>query len=181
MVCACSKLWLAFLLKPVRFLLLVFFIHQPLGSFLVLTLVPILSGYPLRKEQNASTPTLKTFVFQVFSSFTTIAALLALAVELQHGGRIPFFKGKAELCASIFLALYAATVTLFGRHAGIVKRFVNAGAVTGILWKRMAVCMATGGGVRGLARLSLSVSFWGTGIVSWLAIQKLFQGNEEMD
>jgi hypothetical protein len=120
-------------------------------------------------------------VFQVFSSFTTFAALLALAVELQHGGRIPFFKGKAELCACIVLALYAAIVAIFGRHAGIVKRLVNAGALTSILWKRMAVCMATGGGLRGLARLPLSVSFWGTGIVSWLAIQKLFQGKEETD
>jgi hypothetical protein len=173
----------ACLFANVLFLLLVLFIHQPLGSFLVLPLVPILSGYPLRKAQVASTTlTLKTFVFQVFSSFTTIAALLALAVELQHGGRIPFFKGKAELCACIFLSLYAATVTFFGRHAGIVKRFINAGAVTGIFWKRIAVYMATGGGgVRGLlaARLPLSVSFWGTGIVSWLAIQKLFQGNNE--
>mmetsp|Transcript_29480 Transcript_29480/g.43703 ORF Transcript_29480/g.43703 Transcript_29480/m.43703 type:complete len:281 (-) Transcript_29480:91-933(-) len=56
----------------------------PLGSFLVLPLVPILSAFPLRRKDedkvsgaSASTAlTLRNFVFQVYSSFTTIAAFL---------------------------------------------------------------------------------------------------------
>ena len=39
---------------------------------------------------------------QVFSSFTSIAACLAFVVELQYGGRVPFFAGRAELCGGAF-------------------------------------------------------------------------------
>ena len=53
-----------------------------------------------------------TQVFEVFSSFTTLASFLAFAVELQYGGRIPFFAGRTELCSLVFLGLTGAVVSL---------------------------------------------------------------------
>ena len=102
----------------------------PALSLGVLPLVPLLSGYPLRCAHppfgarmpppehwgvSAHRGALSAIVvagwssiaFQVFSSFTTIASFLALAVELQHGGRVGFMLGRAELAAGIFLALIA--------------------------------------------------------------------------
>jgi len=61
----------------------------PIGSFLVLPIVPLISGYQLRRNSNESFNRIfsSRLVFQIFSSFTTIASLLALTVELQHGKR----------------------------------------------------------------------------------------------
>ena len=43
---------------------------------------------------------------QVFSSFTTLASFLALAIELQHGGRLPLIGSvSAEIAALVFVAL----------------------------------------------------------------------------
>lgn len=75
----------------------------PLSSFLVLPLVPIFSGYPLRNK-----PKYVLWAFQVYSSFTTIASMLAFTVEIQHGGRIPLIgKVGAEVASLMFLSLYS--------------------------------------------------------------------------
>jgi len=59
----------------------------PLASSLTLPLVPLLAGFPLR---SAGPPLgLQRLAFSVYAAFTTLASFLALAVELQHGGRDP--------------------------------------------------------------------------------------------
>ena len=144
----------------------------PISSLLVLPLVPIISGYPLRmRSTNASTPSPQNVAFQLFSSFTTIASLLALTVELQHGGRLPFFKGKAELAAMIFLFLFDFTV-VFGTQ-GIVAKSVNAFAITAILAKRVNAVLVTG--TSGIGKLLLSVSFIYTLVSALNAGKKLFE------
>jgi len=134
----------------------------PLLSCLVLPLVPVFSGYPLR---SAAPPAGKyKLVFEVFSSFTTLASFLALAVELLHGGRVPFFGGRGELCALVFLSLTSAVVSLPNRC--LAKKSVNLLALSGILWNR-----ATSGG--GL----LSVSFAATLAVWGWAVKQLVTDN----
>lgn len=143
--------------------------NLPFLSFLVLPLVPILSGYPLRddgdKGKGGSSSFFQTFGFKVFSSFTTIASFLALAQELQHGGRIlPFlFQGKAEVCASVFLSLYYVVVKRT-KSTSLVKKVVNAFAIWGIWYKRFM-------GATDLVGLFKSVSFWGTSFIAFLSIQ----------
>lgn len=107
----------------------------PVWSCLVLPLVPIFSGFPLR----AASPPRGNYrlVFDVFSSFTTLASFLALAVELQYGGRVPFFAGRAELCSLIFVGLTSAIVALPRRT--LVKKAVNLLALSGILWNRVTM------------------------------------------
>jgi len=107
----------------------------PVWSCLVLPLVPIFSGYPLR----ATSPPRGNYrlVFDVFSSFTTLASFLALAVELQYGGRVPLFAGRAELCSLVFVSLTSAVVALPRRTT--VKKAVNLLALSGILWNRVAM------------------------------------------
>jgi len=112
----------------------------PLGSVLVLPLVPWLSGYPLRrqtqKEKTTTTIQARTFVFQIYSSFTILAALLALTTELQYGGRIfpSLFGNKPELCAMVFLSLVGFVVSLPCR--GVVSKIINTTVLWGILSKR---------------------------------------------
>jgi len=113
----------------------------PLGSVLALPLVPLLSGFPLRSSKP---PPPYRLAFQVFSAFTTLATFLALAVELQHGGRVPFLLGRAEACAAVFLSLTAAVVTL--PTQSLPKRIVNLFALSGILWRRLATTTATTAG-----------------------------------
>jgi hypothetical protein len=111
----------------------------PLGSFLVLPAVAVFSGYPLRRRANkleARKLTGKNFIFQVYSSFTTLASLLAFAVELLYGGRIPFFAGKGELVAWIYLILFFDVG--YATNNSFVKRAVCLFAISGILWKRIA-------------------------------------------
>jgi len=146
--------------------------NLPLGSFLVLPLVPILSGFPLRKNDNEKI-TLRNIMFQIYSSFTTIASFLAFTVELQHGGRIPFFGGMQELNALIFLSLYA--VNSSRSKNGVVKKVVNAGAISGILLKRLLG--NSGGGIVGFFQLFLSASFCGTAAVAWISLKRLFQND----
>jgi hypothetical protein len=110
----------------------------PLGSFLVLPAVAIFSGYPLRRRANkleARKLTGKNFIFQVYSSFTTLASLLAFAVELLYGGRIPFFAGKEELVALIYLVLFFDVG--YATNNSFVKRAVCLFAISGILWNRL--------------------------------------------
>lgn len=139
-----------------------------LGSCLILPLVPLFSAYPLRTMERSSAMTFKSAIFQLYSSFTTIASFLALTVELQHGGRLA--KLPAEAAASVFLALYYLVVSM--KNKSRIKKVAQAGAITGIAIKRVRDCMV-GGASRGVSELLLSVSFLGTLFVSFKAIQKL--------
>jgi hypothetical protein len=122
--------------------------YLPLGSVLILPLVPLLSGYPVRlkqrkqQQQNKQTETKTTkarplFVFQVYSSFTTIAAFLALTQELQYGGRVlPFiFHNKPELCAMVFLSLIGYIVSRPSKN-NVVSKIINTSILWGIVSKR---------------------------------------------
>ena len=106
----------------------------PLGSVLMLPLVALFSGLPLRSG-TAVSPEYRP-VFQVFSSFTTIAAFLAVAVELQHGGRVPALLAQAEPAACVFVGLFACLLSLPRRC--MAKRAVNVLALSGILVRRLA-------------------------------------------
>lgn len=141
-----------------------------LASFLLLPLVPLFSGFPLRAmRKNAKKTNWKNAVFQLFSSFTTIASFLALAVELQHGGRVPFLAGRGEVVASLFLAMYAFLVRLHGQ--GEIKRYVNAGAISGIVIKKVADGLSW--------KKLLSVSFLGSCAVSFAAFKKVTKGDDD--
>lgn len=147
-------------------------VMPPLASLLVLPVVPLFAGYPLRARRGgAKQPSFQNVAFQLFSSFTTIASFLALTVELQHGGRVPFFKGNAELAAMVFLSLFYGVIRL-GRH-GAVKRTVHAAAITAILSKRVIAGCAAGPTPAGIARHFVSVSFVGTVIVAFTALTTL--------
>lgn len=148
----------------------------PLGSLLVLPIVPLVSGYQLRRKKNQTTNNNNagsTLVFQLFSSFTTIASLLALTVELQHGRRFPLFTNRPELSALVFLVGYFGIVSREGKN-GLVKRVVNTVAIGGILAKRISDA-AGANGVFGLVR---SVSFWITGGIAAMAVKQLFGGDD---
>mmetsp|Transcript_8750 Transcript_8750/g.15897 ORF Transcript_8750/g.15897 Transcript_8750/m.15897 type:complete len:374 (-) Transcript_8750:1416-2537(-) len=146
----------------------------PLGSLLVLPIVPLVSGYQLRRKKNQTTNSNgSTLVFQLFSSFTTIASLLALTVELQHGQRFPLFTNRPELSALVFLLGYFGIVSREGKN-GLVKRVVNTVAIGGILAKRISDA-AGANGVFGLFR---SVSFWITGGIAAMATKQLFGGDD---
>uniref|UniRef100_A0A7S1Y8S5 Uncharacterized protein n=1 Tax=Grammatophora oceanica TaxID=210454 RepID=A0A7S1Y8S5_9STRA len=140
----------------------------PLGATLILPLVPILASYPLRKisEPKANRFKLNKIVFQLFSAFTIVGSLIAFAVELQHGGRIPFFTGRPEVCAGVFLVSYFIMAL---RGGSLVKRFVNAAAICEIVAKRV------GDASCGTALLG-SPSFFGTLYVAYAAVGKLFSG-----
>jgi hypothetical protein len=141
-----------------------------IASCLILPLVPIFSGYPLRQAgQLANEYTPKNVVFQLYSGFTVLASFLALTVELQHGGRL-LPAVPAEVAASVFLALYYYAVTR--RHKSKVKKLIQAGAILGIMLKRISEGIAATG-FYGSWRLLLSVSFLGTSIVSMMAIRDL--------
>lgn len=143
-----------------------------LASFLILPLVPLLSGFPLRAlRKDSKTTKWANVVFQLFSSFTTIASFLALAVELQHGGRVPFLKDRGEVVAALFLAMYGFLIRLPGQ--GEVKRVVNAGAIAGIVFKRLADGVTW--------RKSLSVSFLGSCAVAVVAFKNLITKSDEND
>eukprot|EP00559_Dactyliosolen_fragilissimus_P005143 CAMPEP_0184858062 /NCGR_PEP_ID=MMETSP0580-20130426/3174_1 /TAXON_ID=1118495 /ORGANISM="Dactyliosolen fragilissimus" /LENGTH=312 /DNA_ID=CAMNT_0027353983 /DNA_START=380 /DNA_END=1321 /DNA_ORIENTATION=- len=135
----------------------------PIGSFLALPMVPLFSGYPLRNK-----PKYVLWAYQLFSSFTSLASFLAFSVELQYGGRIPLIgKVSAEISALIFLSLYS-TASLAVPKKSFVKKFVNAGALFGILYKRIA------GSMSALGSLFLSISFLST-IGCWIwSLTELF-------
>lgn len=138
----------------------------PLGSALVLPLVPLISGFPLRRKKLEA---LSNLVFQTFSSFTSIASLLALAVELQHGRRgLSIFWGRPELSALVFLSGYFGIVSRSANS--VVKRIVNTVAIVGILSKRIV-------DASGPLELITSVSFWVTSYIASLATKKLFRGD----
>ena len=126
----------------------------PLASLLTLPFVPLFSGLPLRS--NAPPRGLDKIVFTVFSSFTTLASFLALAVELQYGYRVPIFGTlPAEVAACAFVGLTGAVVAQPKRSLG--KKLVNLLALTGILVRRV--------GSAAFSPLSLSfvatVACWG--------------------
>lgn len=136
----------------------------PLGSFLILPLIPLIVGFPLRNMR--LTPVKanwKNAIYQLYSSFTTIASFLALTVELQYGGRVPFFGGRGELCSAVFLSLYAFLVRCPGQ--GYIKRYVNAIAMGGIVLKRIMDGLT----VKNL----LSLSFLGSCGILFMAFKKL--------
>jgi hypothetical protein len=138
------------------------------ASCLILPLVPIFSGYPLRQAGEYSNESnLKNIVFQLYSGFTVLASFLALAVELQHGGRL-LPKVPAEVAASVFIALYYYVVSRKSKSK--VRMIIQVGAIVGIMLKRISEGAAATG-IHGSWRLLLSVSFLGTSIVSMLAIR----------
>lgn len=146
----------------------------PLSSFTILPLVPIFSGYPLRNS-----PTYLLPAFQLFSSFTTLASFLAFTVELQHGGRIPYFgKLSAEVSGSVFLLLYSAA-SLAVKNKSVVKRIINCVALTGIIVRRIAA-VTTGSLWSGILGLVSSVTFLGTvGCWVWSAKELFFPSKKE--
>lgn len=129
----------------------------PISSFLLLPLVPLCCGYNLRNK-----PKYILWSFQLFSSFTTIASILAFAVELQHGGRIPFIGTiGAELAACVFLSVYSI-IALSVKQKSLVKRLVNFLALSGILVRRVTGVLAGSTMFGALGNLSTSISFLGT-------------------
>lgn len=150
----------------------------PIGSFLVLPIVPLVSGYQLRRTTNSNESSFwisSSLVFQIFSSFTTIASLLALTVELQHGKRIlpGLFHNRPELSAIIFLLGYFGILSRREKN-GPVKRVVNAVAIVGILTKRIT----DAANFQSLRGLFASTSFWGTIVIATLAIKQLFYNDK---
>ena len=146
----------------------------PLLSFLVLPLVALFSGYPLRQRLNsaeATKVTKKNFIFQLYSSFTSFATLLALAVELQHGGRVPFLAGKGEVIA--LLVLGAVLDVGYRTGNGIVKRAVSLFFAAGVLWKRVADL------ITGSATFSVfnTLSLVATSAVTFLLAKNLREGH----
>eukprot|EP00544_Gedaniella_sp_CCMP2646_P012701 CAMPEP_0202486700 /NCGR_PEP_ID=MMETSP1361-20130828/5192_1 /ASSEMBLY_ACC=CAM_ASM_000849 /TAXON_ID=210615 /ORGANISM="Staurosira complex sp., Strain CCMP2646" /LENGTH=389 /DNA_ID=CAMNT_0049115903 /DNA_START=18 /DNA_END=1187 /DNA_ORIENTATION=- len=143
---------------------------SPLSQVLILPFIPLIIGFPLRNLRMTPIKTnWRNAIYQLYSSFTTIASFLALTVELQYGGRIPLFGGRGELCSAVFLSLYAFLVRFPGQ--GIIKRYVNAIAMGGIVLKKL---------MGGLTLKSvLSVSFLGSCGVLYLAVNKLFQEVDE--
>ena len=178
----------------------------PLGSVGVLPLVPWISGYPLRQRQKQQQRQRQqqqqvihyqhnwktVFVFQVYSSFTTIAAFLAVATELQYGGRIlpSIFRNQAELCAMVFLTLVGRSVVTSSssnspkqqqpqRSSGggsssssssssstsTVSKIINAVVLWGILSKRLLLHAGVTGAARASASSFLSLLF---GSISFL-------------
>mmetsp|Transcript_18373 Transcript_18373/g.23636 ORF Transcript_18373/g.23636 Transcript_18373/m.23636 type:complete len:365 (-) Transcript_18373:132-1226(-) len=142
----------------------------PIASFLVLPLVPVFSGYPLRNK-----PKYLLWAYQIFSSFTTIASMLAFSVEIQHGGRIPFIgKVGAEVAGAVFLSLYSLASLAVADKSG-AKRLVNFGALSGILYKRVLAVMGSGVGMlSGFGSLALSLSFLGTVGCWFWSVTELF-------
>ena len=170
--------------------------NLPLASCLVLPFVPLISGYPLRNQ-----PKFILWAFQVYSSFTTLASILAFTVEIQHGGRIPIIgKVGEELAALVFLGLYSLTslavpnmeIPFFGKtfaaDAGSrsdtvkmektgAKKVVNFVALGGILAKRVfstAATVGVGGWWGVLGSLARSISFWGTAGCWFWSLRELF-------
>jgi len=133
----------------------------PLASFLALPLVPLFAGFPLRSKANPSA--LFKPVLQIFSSFTTIASCLALAVELQYGGRVPFLAGRAELCGCIFLSLVGGLVSLPNRS--LARKAVTSLALSGVVARRIAAGLS--------AALLLSPSFLGASVLLGWSVVKL--------
>jgi hypothetical protein len=142
--------------------------NLPISSSLVLPFVPLFSGYPLRNK-----PKFILWAFQVYSSFTMLASMLAFTVEIQYGGRIPIIgKVGAEVAGTIFLSLYSLASLAVPNKTG-AKRLVNFGALSGILYKRVATVLAVAG-TSWFSGLFLSVSFWGT-VGCWLwSLRELF-------
>jgi len=135
----------------------------PLASCLVLPLVPLFSGFPLRTVEPRGVYKL---VFQVFSSFTTIASFLALAVELQYGGRLPLVGTlPAEAASLVFLGLTGFVVSLPQRC--LAKRVVNVLALTGILTNRVV----------GSTSALLSLSFIATAAIWAFAVKQLVKSS----
>ena len=143
--------------------------NLPIGSFLILPLVPLFSGFTLRNK-----PKYTLWAYQLFSSFTTLASILAFTVELQHGGRIPLIGSfSAEWAGCIFLTLYSAA-SLGVKEKSLVKRFVNFFALSGILVRRVSDVM-TGSTIFGaLSSLFLSLSFLGTVGCWYWSLKELF-------
>ena len=130
----------------------------PLASFLFLPLVPLFAGYPLRTS-TSETPPLYRPVFQIFSSFTTVASCLAFVVELQYGGRVAFFAGRKELCACVFLSLLGGLISLPKRS--LARRAVTSLALSGVVARRFATGVAA-------PALLLSPSFLGAvALLAW--------------
>jgi len=112
--------------------------HLPLQQALVLPGVPLFAGFPLRNPPPRSlSPSgrLYRLVFAVYSSFTTLAACLALIVELQYGGRVPLL--GPELCGSLFLALSAFVLSAPRRNRPLASRLVGVLAFSGIVARRL--------------------------------------------
>jgi len=187
----------------------------PIGSVLVLPFVPLLSGYSLRQRQRTqqqrpkkeketmtkkATTTTRTgaLMFQVYSSFTTVAALLQVTIELQYGGRFfpSLFGNQPELCAMVFLVALGRSVVVSSKSGGMVQPLIQTTVLWGILSKRCidtfaktgiitassaaatAAAATTGIPVKRyistMASLVSSISLITTTIVTIIATKKLF-------
>ena len=141
--------------------------NLPISSCLVLPFVPLFSGYPLRNK-----PKYILWAFQVYSSFTTLASILAFTVEMQYGGRIPTIgKIGSELGGIVFLSLYSMVSLAVPNKTG-AKKLVNFGALSGILAKRVATVAAAG--TSWFSGLFLSITFWGTVGCWFWSLRELF-------
>ena len=147
--------------------------NLPISSFLILPFVPIFSGFTLRNK-----PKYVLWAYQLFSSFTTLASILAFTVELQHGGRIPIIgKFSAEWAACTFLTLYS-TVSLGVKEKSGVKKFVNVFALSGILVRRVSDAMVGSSFFAALSSLLLSLSFLGTVGCWYWSLKELLTPNK---
>jgi hypothetical protein len=145
----------------------------PLGCVLTLPLVPFIISNPLRNKPRYILP-----AFEVYSSFTTLAAFLAVAIELQHGGRIPWIGNvSGEISALTFLFLYSAS-SLAVMKKSLAKKMVNVVALGGILYQRW-ITQVGRGGIQAFPELVVSLSFWGTvGCFGW-AFSELMPGKKK--
>ena len=157
----------------------------PLANALILPLVPILSGYPLRRQQQrpgnlaaagfargqsrsiAALDPLYRPVFEVFSSFTAIATCLAFAIECQYG-RVPLLAGQSEACALVFLSLVGALISLPKRT--IARRTVTCFALSGVVARRLQISAS-------ISALLSSPSFL-VAVVLWVWSAKKLAGGE---
>eukprot|EP00308_Calcidiscus_leptoporus_P025561 CAMPEP_0119377640 /NCGR_PEP_ID=MMETSP1334-20130426/45908_1 /TAXON_ID=127549 /ORGANISM="Calcidiscus leptoporus, Strain RCC1130" /LENGTH=314 /DNA_ID=CAMNT_0007396623 /DNA_START=109 /DNA_END=1053 /DNA_ORIENTATION=- len=137
----------------------------PLASALALPLVPLFSGHPLR----SATPPAPLYrpVFQIFSSFTCLASCLALTVECQYGGRVPFLAGQQEVCGCIFLALVSALVAL--RNRSFIRRATISLALSGVVARRLQAASPVS--------LLLSPTFLGASLLLAWSLKKLAFGD----
>lgn len=148
----------------------------PLGCTLLLPLLALFAGQPLRKGEN-TVPTFRP-LFELLSSCGLLAGLLGVATELQHGGRVPTVAAllatpEGAACAAVGLA--AAAVSLPGRC--LARRALTALALGGIVGRRLAPLVSLGGGLPVVAAPALRSPSLVAAVALWAwALQRLWAG-----
>lgn len=133
------------------------------NPLIYLALTSIVSAAPLRGASSTDV-TIHNAAFQIMSSFTAVAAILAGVAQLPTW--LPFFDGKGELTATIGVALY---YLIASRDANTtVKKAVNAGVLGGIIWGRLATA-----GIALTKSSLLSVSLLSAVYVAYVAFDSL--------